>query len=96
MFVDVVVAVPADVGALVDHQRGETQAGAGLLWDLKFKRNLKRKQYRTQNKVKNCVHLLSNNRTGKAGTNNHQVVLFFQPVETPVKYQSFLKSIDSQ
>ena len=52
VFVDVVVAVPADVGPLVDHQRGETQAGAGLLWDLKFKRNLKRKQYRTQNKVK--------------------------------------------
>ena len=38
VFVDVVVAVPADVRALVDHQRGETQAGTGLLWDLKFKR----------------------------------------------------------
>ena len=42
VFVDVVVAVPADVGPLVDHQRGETQAGTGLLWDLKFKRNLKK------------------------------------------------------
>ena len=39
VLVDVVVAVPADVGALVDHQRGQTQAGTGLLWDLKFKRN---------------------------------------------------------
>ena len=38
VLVDVVVAVPADVRALVDHKRGQTQAGTGLLWDLKFKR----------------------------------------------------------
>ena len=41
VFVDVVVAVPPDVGPLVEHQRGQTQAGTGLLWDLKFKRNEK-------------------------------------------------------
>ena len=47
VLVDVVVAVPPDVLPLVDHQRGETQARAGLQFPVKFLLRLKRMFFET-------------------------------------------------
>ena len=70
VLVDVVVAVPPNVVPLLDHQGGETQARTGL-------------QSLSLLNWWKLFHLLSNDSTRETGSNNDQVILFLQPVQTP-------------